>query len=113
MIKFITFDLDNTLWEVTPVIVRAEKTMREWLQRRVPDYDTRVTGQLMSDLRESALRNQPQLRYNISDLRVLLLPRLYLTATCQLNKHKHLLARRLLFLWRGATRLSFIRMLCR
>lgn len=73
MIKLITFDLDNTLWEVTPAIVRAEKTMRSWLTARVPDYQQKVSGELMTNLRTTALTNQPQLRYNISDMRLLLL----------------------------------------
>ena len=73
MIKLITFDLDNTLWEVTPVIIKAEKTMREWLSERIENYRAVVTGELMSELRDTALKADPQLRYNISDMRVLLL----------------------------------------
>lgn len=73
MIKLITFDLDNTLWDVMPVIVKAEKNLRAWLEERVPDYSHRVTGELMNTLRTDALTADPQLRYNISDLRVLLL----------------------------------------
>lgn len=73
MIKLITFDLDNTLWEVVPPIIAAEKTMRAWLQERVGNYNERVTGEFMTALREDALRTNPQLRYNISDMRILLL----------------------------------------
>ena len=75
MIKLITFDLDNTLWEVMPVIIRAEKTMRAWLEQRVPAYSTTVTDQQMSELREAALAENPQLICNISDMRLLLLER--------------------------------------
>lgn len=73
MIKLITFDLDNTLWEVLPTIIAAEKTMRDWLQERVPTYQSQVSGEFMTTLRENALSADPQLRYNISDLRLLLL----------------------------------------
>lgn len=73
MIKLITFDLDNTLWEVMPAIVAAEKSMRAWLHDRVPSYREQVNGEFMATLRETALRADPQLRYNISDMRVLLL----------------------------------------
>lgn len=73
MIKLITFDLDNTLWEVMPVIVKAEREMRSWLQERVPDYSDIVSGDLMTTLRNEAIDRDPQLIYNISDLRVLLL----------------------------------------
>ncbi len=30
-IALVTFDLDNTLWAVDPVIVRAERIMRDYL----------------------------------------------------------------------------------
>ena len=30
-ISVITFDLDNTLWDVTPVLLSAEKVQQEWL----------------------------------------------------------------------------------
>lgn len=73
MIKLITFDLDNTLWEVMPAIVAAEKSMRGWLNDRVPNYKEQISGEFMATLRETALREDPQLRYNISDMRVLLL----------------------------------------
>ncbi len=73
MIKLITFDLDNTLWEVAPVIVRAEKQMRLWLAERVDNYSACVSGDLMTRLRNAAIEENPKLIYNISDLRVLLL----------------------------------------
>ena len=73
MIKLITFDLDNTLWDVLPTIMAAEQSMRSWLTERVPDYSVRVTSEVMTALRTNALSKNPQLRYNISDLRVLLL----------------------------------------
>ena len=73
MLKLVTFDLDNTLWDVVPTIVAAERTLREWLTQRVPEYSDQVTGELMTTLREQALRADPQLRYNISNLRLLVL----------------------------------------
>ena len=29
MIKLLTFDLDNTLWEIDPVIIEAEKAIHQ------------------------------------------------------------------------------------
>lgn len=37
MIKLITFDLDNTLWDVNPVIKNAEAQLRQWLGTHYPD----------------------------------------------------------------------------
>ena len=35
-IRTITLDLDDTLWEITPVIRRAEARLRDWLAERYP-----------------------------------------------------------------------------
>ena len=73
MIKLITFDLDNTLWDVMPVIIQAEKTMRAWIEPRVENYAQQITSELMTELRNSAIEQNPNLVYNISDMRLLLL----------------------------------------
>jgi len=44
-IRCITFDLDDTLWAVGPVIVRAEREFYAWLGRRCP----RITGAFSLD----------------------------------------------------------------
>jgi len=73
MIRLITFDLDNTLWEVMPVIIQAEKTMRAWLEARVKNYRSEITNSVMAELRAAAVEQNPTLIYNISDMRLLLL----------------------------------------
>ena len=48
-IRTITLDLDDTLWEIHPVIRRAEQRLYEWLGENYP----RITGMYEpSDLRE-------------------------------------------------------------
>ena len=32
----ITFDLDNTLWDVEPALLRAEQAQQDWLRRHRP-----------------------------------------------------------------------------
>lgn len=73
MIKLITFDLDNTLWDVMPVIIQAEKAMRAWIETRVTNYSAEITNEVMTELRTSAIERNPKLIYNISDMRLLLL----------------------------------------
>jgi FMN hydrolase / 5-amino-6-(5-phospho-D-ribitylamino)uracil phosphatase len=68
-IKLITFDLDNTLWNVEVVIRRAEARMRTWLHDRVPDYGTRVPVEAVLDLRNAVLQEHPELRHDLSRLR--------------------------------------------
>ena len=35
-IAVITFDLDNTLWDVEPALIRAEQAQQDWLLRHRP-----------------------------------------------------------------------------
>lgn len=67
MIKVIGFDLDDTLWAVRPVILRAEKKLGEWLSANAPDlkYEMSELGQF----REQALKSNPDLRKQITELR--------------------------------------------
>ena len=49
MIKAITFDLDDTLWDVWPVVIRAEQLLHDWLAERYPGIPEQFTP---LDLRE-------------------------------------------------------------
>jgi len=73
MIKLITFDLDNTLWDVMPVILQAEKTMRAWIDSQITNYSEQITSDVMAELRNAAIKQNPKLIYNISDMRLQLL----------------------------------------
>ena len=47
-VRAVAFDLDNTLWDVEPVLARAEARLLEWLQAHCP----RITEQLsLADMR--------------------------------------------------------------
>jgi FMN hydrolase / 5-amino-6-(5-phospho-D-ribitylamino)uracil phosphatase len=70
VIRAIIFDLDNTLWDVHPVIVRAEHAMHEFLERAYP----RVTGlhdlQSMRELRARMAIEHPGMRHDFTWLRL-------------------------------------------
>ncbi len=68
-IKVITFDLDNTLWDVDPVIVRAEQAQYEWLRQNRPLACDRFSLEQMRDLKIEFHRQNPQLDHQISELR--------------------------------------------
>jgi putative hydrolase of the HAD superfamily len=68
-IKLITFDLDNTLWNVETVIGNAERRMRTWLHDQVPDFHLRFPAEVMLDLRNAVLERTPELRHDLSTLR--------------------------------------------
>lgn len=76
MIKAVTFDLDDTLWAVDPVIQHANRTLWEWLHANTPA----VTAEFaLTDLNEgSALRaklieKHPEIAYSMTLVRVRLL----------------------------------------
>ena len=75
MIQLITFDLDDTLWPVKPTILRAEADMRAWLGERVPEFDERVDASATAAIRNTVLAEHPELRLDISLLRVRVLER--------------------------------------
>jgi putative hydrolase of the HAD superfamily len=68
-LKVITFDLDNTLWDVDRVIVNAERKMRAWLADHVPEYDALFPAEKLMDLRNQVLKTNPELRHDLSKLR--------------------------------------------
>ncbi|MEM7253974.1 MAG: HAD family hydrolase, partial [Pseudomonadota bacterium] len=74
-IKVLTFDLDDTLWPVGPVIHHAERELKTWMQTHVPaaaDYDRET----MMGIRADVVAEHPELTYNISRIREMVLERL-------------------------------------
>ena len=68
-IRLITFDLDDTLWPVAPVIIRAEHRMRDFLDTHAPEVNRRFDREALTELRERLLQTQPELLHDISGLR--------------------------------------------
>lgn len=68
-IRLLTFDLDDTLWEFAPVLVRAEAITYAWLQRNVPAVTARFSCDELRDMRLQLAREQPELAHRVSELR--------------------------------------------
>lgn len=66
-IKVIGFDLDDTLWAVKPVIIRAEKVLGDWLVNTVPEL--RYDVETMRQFRDQAIAEDPNLVKQITELR--------------------------------------------
>ena len=73
-LRVITFDLDNTLWNVRTVIGGAERRLVAWLEAELPAAAAvyRNTSDLMA-MRGRLIDEQPQLAHDISGLRVAIL----------------------------------------
>ena len=69
-IRALTFDLDDTLWDNREVIMTAEKTLHDWLSDHYPRLTERYSLDDMRRLRIDLLRQQPDLRNAITELRV-------------------------------------------
>ena len=68
-ISAICFDLDNTLWEVEPVLKRAERILADWLEARYPRIPERFSAAEVIEVRASLLREVPHQAHDLSWLR--------------------------------------------
>jgi 2-haloalkanoic acid dehalogenase type II len=69
-IRAVAFDLDNTLWDVGPVIVRAEQCLQEWLREHCPRIAERASIEEMRAARERLARSEPHNAHDFTYLRV-------------------------------------------
>ena len=67
MIRVIAFDLDDTLWDVGPVITRAESILANWLESKVPGYSYEPSK--LKKIRENLLSEDPKLRHRLTAFR--------------------------------------------
>ena len=69
-IRAVTFDLDDTLWDVEPAIARAERALRIWLDANCPDMAARYDREALFGVRGEIIVKTPQLQHDVSELRV-------------------------------------------
>jgi FMN hydrolase / 5-amino-6-(5-phospho-D-ribitylamino)uracil phosphatase len=69
-VRVITFDLDNTLWEIQPVIERAERELHQFLTERYPAMTADMPLSVMTDLREQVARECPQKHHDFTFMRI-------------------------------------------
>lgn len=68
-IALVTFDLDNTLWDVDGVIEAAEREARAWFDVRVPEVNQRFSRDDFVRMRSEAVALDPTLAHDVSRLR--------------------------------------------
>lgn len=68
-VRAICFDLDNTLWDVWPVIMRAEQAMYDFLAQRYPRVVAQMTLEMMRSAREQTAAAYPEMRHDFTFLR--------------------------------------------
>jgi FMN hydrolase / 5-amino-6-(5-phospho-D-ribitylamino)uracil phosphatase len=69
-VRAIAFDLDNTLWDVEPVLARAEMQLAAWLERNCPRITARLTAADMRAARAALAEREPHKAHDVTYLRV-------------------------------------------
>ena len=67
-IKMITFDLDDTLWDNRPTILKAEIDTRKWIEDKVGEVQWGDFDDFLS-LREELIKEDASIEWDISKLR--------------------------------------------
>ncbi len=69
MIRCVTFDLDDTLWDINPVIRRAEKVFYRWLEDCFPAVVQRYLPAELVEHRKRFMARMPELRHDLTAFR--------------------------------------------
>ena len=68
-LRLVCFDLDNTLWHVEPVLVRAERETWDWLVAHVPGVSEHFDAAWVRAKRVSLLEARPDYVHDLTALR--------------------------------------------
>lgn len=67
--RVISFDLDDTLWAIEPIIRRANRALFDWLEARYPRITRHHDPDTLHQLCLSYMRERPTQRHDLSALR--------------------------------------------
>jgi putative hydrolase of the HAD superfamily len=76
MIECVTFDLDDTLWAVDPVIEQANRELWQWLEAHAPEVSQTLAPADLSAgsaLHQQLLQRAPEIAHSVSQVRLRLL----------------------------------------
>jgi FMN hydrolase / 5-amino-6-(5-phospho-D-ribitylamino)uracil phosphatase len=69
-IRAVAFDLDETLWPITPVILGAEAAMRTWITEHAPQALPQFSREAMQARRARMLEKDPSIEHDVRRLRL-------------------------------------------
>jgi putative hydrolase of the HAD superfamily len=78
--RAITLDLDDTIWPIAPVVVKAENALVDWLRAHAPRTAARWPLQAMRALRDAVAREHPQHAHDFTRQRMISLERMFVEA---------------------------------
>lgn len=76
MIELVTLDLDDTLWDARPVLLRADEVQYAWIATHAPRVAARYSGADLQAYRHALAHAEPALRHDFTALRRTALARL-------------------------------------
>jgi len=69
-IKCITFDLDDTLWACSPVLIKAEKACYDWFSQYYPKITTTYNESQLFESRQQYMQTHPEQMFNFTASRL-------------------------------------------
>jgi len=75
-VRAITLDLDDTIWPIAPVILRAESALGAWLREHAPRTAERWPVEAMRALRDEVATQHPHLAHDFTQQRLITLERM-------------------------------------
>ena len=70
MIKCLTFDLDDTLWDVSPVIKNMDLKLYQWLAENAPAYAEQFDIGNFAHLRSHVVAEFPKIAHSVTSIRL-------------------------------------------
>lgn len=70
MIKVITFDLDDTLWDLGPILKRANQELFSWLTAHASKFNDYYHLDDFDDLRRATEKRFPELAHSVTAVRL-------------------------------------------
>ena len=70
MIKCITFDLDDTLWKIEPVITKAEIFFQKWLEVNYPEVSEKFNIESLRKLMKQTSLENPEIKHDLTKIRI-------------------------------------------
>ena len=66
VIRAVCFDLDNTLWDIGPVLERAERILADWMRTRYPRIPERYSPADIREARARLLLEMPERAHDLT-----------------------------------------------
>ena len=89
-IKAISFDLDDTLWPILPVILKAEKDTNRWLIKNYPCIEPLLKKEEIIPIRDELIYKNASLSHQLSKLRSMIVSELAMKAGYDASESKEI-----------------------